>query len=259
VRIANPIASHMSVMRSTLVGGLVQSLRSNLNRGEERVRVFEIGRCFEGDRADPAVQPERVAGLAFGLRWPEQWAQKGERVDFFDAKGDLQALAGARRLDFAPATHPACHPGRCAAVSHAGRAIGVVGELHPRLQQAYELATAPVVFEVLTEPLLAGDFPRFQGVSRMPVVRRDLALIVAEEVPAGAMLEALQGGLPGFVREVEVFDQYRGKGVEPGQKSLALRIVMQDTDRTLTDSDVEGVVASIRQKLNEKFKAKLRT
>jgi phenylalanyl-tRNA synthetase beta chain len=93
----------------------------------------------------------------------------------------------------------------------------------------------------------------------MPVVRRDLALTVAEEVPVGAMLEAARAGLPAFVREVEVFDQYRGKGVEPGQKSLALRIVMQDTDRTLTDSDVEGVVASIRQQLNEKFKAKLRT
>jgi phenylalanyl-tRNA synthetase beta chain len=259
VRLANPIASHMSVMRSTLLGGLVQSLRANLNRGEERVRVFEIGRCFEGSAPDLAVQPERVAGLAFGLRWPEQWGEKGERVDFFDAKGDLQALAAGRKLDFAAATHPACHPGRCAAVSVAGKPVGVIGELHPRLQQKYELPAAAVVFEVLSGPLLEGDFPRFGGVSRMPVVRRDLALVVAEEVAVGAMLEAVRGGLPGFVREVEVFDQYRGKGVEPGKKSLALRIVMQDTDRTLTDSDVEGVVASIREQLNEKFQAKPRT
>ncbi len=259
IRVANPIASHMSVMRTTLLGGLVQALRSNLNRSEERVRVFEIGRCFEGTAPDLAVQPERVGGLALGTRWPEQWAQKGEGVDFFDAKGDLQGLAGGRRLDFAAANHPACHPGRCATVSLDGKPIGVVGELHPRLQQKYELPSAPVVFEVLAGPLLAGSFPRFAGVSRMPVVRRDLALTVAEEVPVGAMMEAALAGLPGFVREVEVFDQYRGKGVEPGQKSLALRIVMQDTDRTLTDSDVEGVVASIRERLNEKFKAKLRT
>ena len=259
VRVANPIASHMSVMRTTLLGGLVQTLRSNLNRSEERVRIFEIGRCFEGSAPDMAVQPERVAGLAFGLRWPEQWGEKGERVDFFDAKGDLQALAGDRALDFSPLSHPACHPGRCAAVSAGGKPIGIVGELHPRLQQRYELASAPVVFEVLTAPLLKGEYPRFEGLSRMPVVRRDLALIVAEEVPAGAMLAAAREGLPAFVRHLEVFDQYRGKGVESGQKSLALRIVMQDTDRTLTDSDVEGVVASIRQKLNEKFKAKLRT
>jgi phenylalanyl-tRNA synthetase beta chain len=259
IRVANPIASHMSVMRTTLLGGLVQTLRSNLNRSEDRVRVFEIGRCFEGTAPDLAVQPERVAGLAIGLRWPEQWGEKGGRVDFFDGKGDLEAVAGGRRLEFAPAAHPACHPGRCAAVSHAGKPIGIVGELHPRLQQKYELPSAPVVFEVLTDPLLAGIYPRFAGVSRMPVVRRDLALTVAEEVPVGSMLAAVRGGLPAFVREVEVFDQYRGKGVEPGQKSLALRIVMQDTDRTLTDSDVEGAVASIRDKLNEKFKAKLRT
>jgi len=259
VRLANPIASHMSVMRTTLLGGLVQALRSNLNRSEERVRVFEIGRCFEGSAPDLAVQPERVAGLAYGLRWPEQWGEKGERVDFFDAKGDLQAVAAGRRLDFTPHAHPGCHPGRCAAVSLDGRPIGVIGELHPRLQQKYELPSAPVIFEVLSGPLLAGAYPRFSAVSRMPIVRRDLALIVAEEVPVGALLEAVRAGVPEFVREVEVFDLYRGKGVEPGQKSLALRIVMQDTDRTLTDSDVEGVVASIRQKLNEKFKAKLRT
>jgi phenylalanyl-tRNA synthetase beta chain len=259
VRLANPIASHMSVMRSSLIGGLVQSLRANLNRGAERVRIFEIGRCFEGDQPDVAVQPERVAGLAFGLRWPEQWGEKGARVDFFDAKGDLQALAAGRSLAFAPLAHPACHPGRCAAVSASGKPLGMIGEMHPRLQQRYELPFSPVLFEVLVGPLLEGDFPAFGGLSRMPVVRRDLALVVDEAVSAGALLEAARGVVPAFVREVEVFDLYRGKGVEAGKKSLALRIVMQDTDRTLTDSEVEGVVASIREQLNEKFQAKPRT
>jgi len=259
VRLANPIAAHMSVMRTSLLGGLVQALRSNLNRGEPRVRLFEIGRCFEGSDADIAVQPERLAGLAFGSRWPEQWAQKGGLVDFFDAKGDLESLAGGRCLEFVAGTHPACHPGRCAVVSWRGRPIGVVGELHPRLQQKYELASAPVVFEVLTGPLLEGDFPRFGGLSRMPVVRRDYAFLVGENVPVGTLLEAVRKRVPGFVREVEVFDEYRGKGVEPGTKSLALRIVMQDTDRTLTDSEVEGVVASIREQLNQEFKAQPRT
>jgi phenylalanyl-tRNA synthetase beta chain len=205
------------------------------------------------------VQPERIAGLAFGSRWPEQWGQKGENVDFFDAKGDLEALAGVLALEFVPGSHPACHPGRCALVRLRGGALGVVGELHPRLQQKYELPTAPVVWEVLTGPLLEGSVPAFRGVSRMPIVRRDIAILVAENVSAGAILEAAREGLPAFVREVEVFDQYRGKGVESGQKSLALRIVMQDTDRTLTDSEMEGVVASIREQLNEKFQAKPRT
>ncbi|MDQ3025574.1 MAG: phenylalanine--tRNA ligase subunit beta [Pseudomonadota bacterium] len=259
VRLANPIASHMSVMRTTLLGGLVQTLRSNLNRGEGRVRIFEVGRCFEGDAPSLAAQPERVAGLAFGTRWPEQWAEKGSRNDFFDAKGDVEALAGTVALDFAPASHPAFHPGRSAEIRHRGRVIGVVGELHPRLQQKYELAAPAVAFELLTGPLMEGDPPRFGSLSRMPAVRRDYAFTVAESTPAGAILEAIRSRVPPLVRAVEVFDQYRGKGVAAGEKSLALRIVMQDTDRTLTDSEVEKVVASIREQLNEQFQAKPRT
>ena len=259
VRLANPIASHMSVMRTTLLAGLVQTLRANLNRGEERVRLFEIGRCFEADEADLAAQPERIAGLAFGPRLPDQWGDKPVAVDFFDVKGDVESLAGDRALEFEAGSHPACHPGRCAVVRLGGRPLGVVGELHPRLQQKYELAAAPVVFELLTQPLLEGRFPRFGGFSRMPVVRRDYGFTVAEEVPVGRILAAVRGRVPAFVRAVDVFDQYRGKGVEPGKKSLALRIVMQDTDRTLTDSEVEGVVSSIREQLNQEFKARPRT
>jgi phenylalanyl-tRNA synthetase beta chain len=260
VRLANPIASHMSVMRTTLIPGLVQVLRGNLNRGEDWVRIFEIGRCFEGSVADAAVQPERIAGLAYGTRAPEQWGNpKGVAVDFFDVKGDIEALSGGLELAFEASAHPACHPGRCAVVRSGGRALGMVGELHPGLQQACELPFAPVVFELLAGPLLEGSAPRFAGVSRMPAVRRDYAFLVAETTPAGAILASVRGRVPAFVREVEVFDQYRGKGVEPGQKSLALRIVMQDTDRTLTDSEVEAVMASVREHINQEFQAKPRT
>jgi phenylalanyl-tRNA synthetase beta chain len=259
VRLANPIASHMSVMRTTLLGGLVQTLKANLNRGESRVRVFEIGRCFESAEADVGAQPERIAGLAYGSRWPEQWAEKSAPVDFFDAKGDVEALASPRELSFEAGSHPACHPGRSAVVRLQGETVGFVGELHPRLQQKYDLPLAPVVFELRVAPLLAGAFPRFGGISRMPAVRRDVAFLVAEATPVGTILEAVRGRVPAFVRAVEVFDQYRGKGVEIGKKSLALRVVMQDTDRTLTDSEVEAVVASIREQLNEQFQAKPRT
>lgn len=259
VRLANPIASQMSVMRTTLLGGLMQTLRGNLNRGEARARMFEIGRCFEGDAADIAVQPERVAALAYGTRRPEQWAEKGAPLDFYDAKGDIEVVAGGRDLEFVAASHPACHPGRCARVRWQGNDIGMVGELHPRLQQKYELASAPVLFELLTEPLMQGAPPAFLGLSRMPAVRRDVSFLVADQVPARAILEGLKKGVPGFVRELEIFDQYRGKGVEPGQKSLALRIVMQDTDRTLTDSEVEAVMASVREHINQEFQAKPRT
>ncbi|HRA24456.1 MAG TPA: phenylalanine--tRNA ligase subunit beta, partial [Usitatibacteraceae bacterium] len=241
VRLANPIASTMDVMRSTLVGGLVAAVKANLNRDEPRVRLFEIGRCFLGQGPEPHEQPERLAGITYGTRLPEQWAEKSPGADFFDAKGDLEAIAGTVKLAFRRASHPAFHPGRCARVLVGDREVGVVGELHPRLQLKYELAAAPVLFEIDCGVLLAGRAPRFEGVSRMPTVRRDLAVVVAEDLSAGAILEAVRASLPPVVREVEVFDQYRGKGVENGRKSLAFRIVMQDTARTLTDAEVEEI------------------
>jgi phenylalanyl-tRNA synthetase beta chain len=259
VRLANPIASTMDVMRSTLAGGLVSAVKSNLNRDEERVRLFELGRCFVGEGPEAGEQPERLAGITYGTRLPEQWADKAPAADFYDAKGDLEAIAGDARLEFVPARHPAFHPGRCAQVMAGGRAAGWVGELHPRLQLKYELAAAPVLFEVDCDVLLAGRAPRFAGVSRMPTVRRDLAVVVDESLPVGAILESVRASVPACVREVEVFDQYRGKGVESGRKSLAFRIVMQDTARTLTDAEVEEIVGSVRHLLTEKHKAVPRT
>jgi phenylalanyl-tRNA synthetase beta chain len=259
VRLANPIASTMDVMRSTLIGGLVAAVKSNLNRDEERVRLFELGRCFLGEGPEPHQQPERLAAITYGQRLPEQWAEKAPGADFYDAKGDLESIAGAvAGLEFRPGSHPACHPGRCARVYSGNREVGVVGELHPRLQQKHELALAPVLFEIDADVLLAGRAPRFGGVSRMPVVRRDLAVLVDETLPAGVILGAIRDAIPACVREVEIFDQYRGKGVEPGRKSLAFRIVMQDTARTLTDAEVEEIVASIRHLLIEKFQASAR-
>ena len=259
VRLANPIASTMNAMRSTLIGGLVGALQANLNRDESSVRLFEVGRCFLGTEADLAVQPERVAAIAYGPRHPEQWSEKGAGVDFFDLKGDLESLAGRAGLEFRAGSHPACHPGRCALVYANGTVVGVVGELHPRLQQRYELATATALFEIDSAILLQGQAPRFSGVSRMPVVRRDIAVLVPEGLPVGDILAAVRARLPAPVREFELFDQYRGKGVDTGKKSLAFRVVMQDTDRTLTDADVEGIVASIREQLVQQFQAQART
>jgi phenylalanyl-tRNA synthetase beta chain len=223
------------------------------------VRLFEIGRCFLGEGPEPHEQPERLAGITYGARLPEQWADKSPAADFYDAKGDLEAIAGAATLEWRHGTHPSFHPGRCAQAWLGDRVVGVVGELHPRLQQKYELPLAPVLFEIDTGALLAGQSPRFTGVSRMPMVRRDLAVVVPETLAAGEILAAIRGSVPACVREVEVFDQYRGKGVEFGRKSLAFRIVMQDTARTLTDAEVEEIVGSVRRLLVEKFQAFPRT
>jgi len=259
VRLANPIASQMGVMRSSLIAGLVASLRENLNRDEPRVRLFEIGRCFLGETPDFASQPERIAGIAYGSRSPEQWGEKAARVDFFDVKGDLEALAAPHVLEFVAAAHPALHPGRSAEVRLGGNSIGHLGELHPRLQQQCELPQPAIVFELATEALLAGIAPAYAGISRMPTVRRDLAIVVDESISVGAILAGLRGRSTAIVREIELFDLYRGSGVELGKKSVALRVVMQDTDRTLTDSEVEAVVSDMRSYLNEQFSAQLRT
>jgi phenylalanyl-tRNA synthetase beta chain len=267
IRLLNPIASQLAVMRTTLIGGLVANVRSNLKRRLSRVRVFEVGRVF---LRDPSVadgdlevaglrQPVRVGAIAYGPAFEEQWGIGERAVDFFDLKGDVEALFAPREPRFVRAHHPAFHPGRCARVELDGAAAGWLGELHPRWQQKYELPAPPVVFELDAEPLLAVPLPRSGEVSRFPAVIRDLAVVVDEGVPARGMLDALAGARPGLVQEVRLFDLYRGEGVRKGKKSLAFRVVMQDTARTLTDAEVDAAMADLEQLLTARFGAQRRT
>jgi phenylalanyl-tRNA synthetase beta chain len=247
--LANPIASQMGVMRTTLIGGLVNTLSFNLKRRTHRVRVFEIGRCFWRDAAGSPVagfqQPLRVAGLAAGPAEPEQWGLKTRNVDFFDVKGDVEALFAGQTLRFEKAAHPALHPGRSADVFLNGVRIGVVGELHPEWVQKYELGSAPVVFELELTALLAVPMPAYVPVSRFPVVERDLAFVVPQDAALQNLLDGLQKAAGGIVKHVNLFDVYQGKGLEEGKKSLAFRVVMQDTDRTLADAEVDAAIAQL--------------
>ena len=261
--LANPIASQMGVMRSTLIGGLVGTLVANRKRQTERVRIFELGRCF---RCEPGAgpvagfaQPLRLAGLAAGLALPEQWGAPGSRVDFYDVKADVEALFAPRCMEFVKASHPALHPGRCADVVLDGRSVGVVGELHPRWVQKYELGTAPVVFELELNEVLAARFPVYVEVSRFPAVVRDLALVVPQSQNLAPLLAGLRAAAPAIVRDVALFDVYHGKGLAESEKSLAFRIVMQDTQRTLEDAEVEEVIAGLLAVATRDFNASLRT
>lgn len=262
VVLANPIASQMGVMRSTLLGGLVGTLVSNRKRQTERVRVFELGRCFLREpNAGPVTgfgQPLRLAGLAAGSAAPEQWGMADRRVDFYDIKADVEALFAPRRLEFAKSGHPALHPGRCAAVLLDGDKVGVVGELHPRWVQKYELGTAPVVFELELASLLATPFPKYAELSRFPAVTRDLALVVPQSQALAPLMSALRAAAPAIVRDVALFDVYHGKGLGESEKSLAFRIVMQDTQRTLEDVEVEAAVADLLAVAGRDFNASLR-
>jgi phenylalanyl-tRNA synthetase beta chain len=262
LRLANPIASQMGVMRSSLIGGLVGVLAGNLKRQAERVRLFEVGRCFlpNAVRTDGTGhdQPMRVAALAAGPALPEQWGVPTRPVDFYDIKGDLEALFAPRHLRFERIDHPALHPGRSARVMLDGAPLGCVGEIHPRWQQKYELAGPIVVFEIDLLPLLALPMPAYQESSRFPAVVRDIAVVLPQACAVQVLLDAFHAVAPEYVREIRLFDLYQGKGIAPESKSLAFRITMQDTRRTLADIDADSVVADLLQVATERFGAALR-
>lgn len=238
VALKNPIASQMSVMRSGLLGGLLGVLRTNLARRQPRVRVFEIGGCFRAE-AGHYVQDERLAGLSYGGAVPEQWGVASRHVDFYDVKGDVEALFAPNALTFQAASHPASHPGRSARILLDGRAIGWLGELHPQWQQKYELQQSAVWFEVELAAVTQSRLPRLRDISRYPPVRRDLAVLVDEVVTVQSLIDEMSTAKAPGVVEIALFDVYRGKGVEQGKKSLAFRVLLQDTQKTLTDDQIE--------------------
>ena len=267
IRLLNPIASHLAVMRSTLIGSLVANVRYNHARKIPRIRVFEVGRVYRRDPQQSAgplavrgvSQPTRVGAAAFGSALEEQWGKKPTRlVDFYDVKADLEALCHPAVLKFEAAGHPALHPGRSARVLLDGAEIGWLGELHPRWQQKYELPQPVVVFEVDAQSLTRAPFPRPEAPSRFPAVIRDIALLVDATLPAEALLDAIQAEKPAIVRDVRVFDLYQGEGVPAGKKSLAFRVVMQDTERTLTDLEADAARDSVVALLGRRFGASLR-
>jgi phenylalanyl-tRNA synthetase beta chain len=256
IRVLNPIATHLDVMRTTLLPGLLETLRTNLNHKAPRVRVFEVGRVFH--RADAGfAQPLKVGGLAYGDALPEQWGERARRIDFFDVKGDLEAIAPERVTTTAD-VRPWLHPGRAAHVSIGDMPCGFLGELHPRLVRHFELPHAPVVFEVDLEPLLAADLPVGRPVSKQPIARRDIAIVVDEGVPAEDVRAALEAAKPPNVDRIEPFDVYRGAGLPPGKKSLAILVLMQDTARTLTDADMDATISALVGVLQNRFGGTLR-
>jgi phenylalanyl-tRNA synthetase beta chain len=254
--LVNPIASQLSVMRTSLWGGLIETLRHNLNRQQDRVRIFELGRVYLSD-AGKLDQPMRLGGLAFGDATPEQWGSPARRADFFDVKGDIERLF-ASMLDAWRGEHPALHPGQSAQLVRNGKRIGWMGALHPRLVQELDLPAAPVLFELDVDAVSSLALPRHATISRFPLVRRDLALIMDASIAVGDVMAALQQAAPAIVFDLALFDQYRGKGIADKQKSLAFRVVMQDTERTLTDAEVEDAMAKLADAVIRQFKATLR-
>ena len=262
IRLANPIASQMAVMRSTLFGGLISNLVTNLKRKQSRVRLFETGRTFRRDAAAVPVagfaQPWKLSGLAYGGALPEGWGSGVRKVDFFDVKGDLEALLAPASLGFEKLVHPALHPGRAARILLDGCEIGCLGELHPEWGQKYDLPQAPVLFELDFDAVKAVQVPAYAEVSKFPSVIRDLAVVVDQDLALQTLLDRLHEASPELVRDVQLFDVYVGKGVPENKKSLAFRIVMQDTQRTLLDMEVDAAMQQLVSCLEQAFGAQLR-
>ena len=265
-------------MRSSLLGSLLQVLKFNVDRKAQRVRVFELGRVFFKDDAvvdsDTTVkgfrQPMRVAGLAYGAADQLQWGKAEVKADFYDVKGDVEALLAPLQPVFEPAEHPALHPGRCARVLLGGKLVGFVGELHPQWRQAWDLAQAPIMFELELDAVLARNVPVFKPVAKHQAVERDIAVVVKEIVTHGQIMGVVQQSVPaGILRSATLFDVFRPKKSKPGdvavpgalaqdEKSLAVRISLGADERALEESEIDAAIEAVLEQLKHSVNARLR-
>ncbi|UXZ55716.1 phenylalanine--tRNA ligase subunit beta [Halomonas sp. 7T] len=259
--LANPISSDLSVMRASLFPGLVRALEHNLNRQQTRVRLFETGLVFNG-QLDNLSQVPMMGALVCGSREAEGWSCAKSAVDFYDLKGDLEsllALGGHQDAwRFEPAAHPALHPGQSAQLLHNGEPAGWIGTLHPQVRAKLGLKVDAVLFEVRLDALSEGRIPAFEPLSRYPEVRRDLAFILANEVPVQALLDCAQTEAGDYLKDIKLFDVYAGKGVADGFKSIALGLTWQHPSRTLNDEEINQLVDSIVTQVRVKLDAELR-
>ena len=255
ITLKNPISNQLAVMRSSLLGGLLGALRVNLARKQVRVRLFELGACFENEGR---VQHERLAGLCYGAALPEQWGAESRNIDFYDVKADVEALFAPKLLTFVALPHPASHPGRSAQIQLHGLPIGWLGELHPKWVQQYDMVQTAVWFEVDMSVLVQTSPPQAKEISKFPPVRRDLAFVIDDKLPVQVLLNAMNNEKAYFVTEIALFDVYRGKGVEEGKKSLAFRVLLQDTEKTLTDFEIEASITRLTN-VSQRLGAQLRT
>jgi phenylalanyl-tRNA synthetase beta chain len=259
--LSNPISSEMSVMRASLWPGMVAAAASNNARQQDRIRLFEMSKSFHGS-LHRHTEVVRIAGLASGPVVPEQWGSASEAIDFFDIKADVEALLALackeNEVVFRATEHAALQPGQGAEIIRNNEVIGVVGKLHPKIAKTYDFKRAVYLFELDAEKTLATSAPSAAPISKFPAIRRDIAVIVDDEVTAEQLLEAVAKSSPELIQGVRIFDIYRGEGIEAGRKSVAIGLILQETSRTLTDDDADRAMAAAVKKLQDQFRAELR-
>ncbi|NKI17107.1 phenylalanine--tRNA ligase subunit beta [Spongiibacter sp. KMU-166] len=259
IPLLNPISSDMAIMRDSLLPGLLKAAEHNSKRQQSRLRMFEVGQRFI-KTGENIAQTETFAALLSGRREPENWASDGAIADYFDLKGDLEALFGsaATQLQFAAQTYKAFHPGQSASVSLSGEIIGRIGALHPQLQSKFDLPNPVYFFELELAALQRRDLPAFTSLSRQPEVRRDLALLLPRDVAAQDLLQCARTAAGESLIDLKLFDIYQGKGIDPERKSIGLGLTYRHSSRTLNEEEVTLSIETVLQSLQERFGASLR-
>ncbi|MDM9588271.1 phenylalanine--tRNA ligase subunit beta [Pseudomonas plecoglossicida] len=259
--LANPISSDMAAMRASLWPGLVKALQHNLNRQQDRVRLFESGLRFVGQLGDLKQQP-MIAGVVTGSRLPEGWANGRDGVDFFDVKADVEALLGysgaLSDFTFSAGKHPALHPGQTAAIERDGKLVGYLGAIHPELAKALDLDRPVFLFELVLGDVVEGRLPKFSELSKFPETRRDLALIAGRDVASSSVLDVIRDNAGEWLTDLRLFDVYQGKGIDPDRKSLAVGLTWQHPSRTLNDDEVNAALQNILTSLEQRLNTTLR-
>jgi phenylalanyl-tRNA synthetase beta chain len=262
VKLANPISSELSVMRTTLWSGLIRAVQHNLNRQQSRVRLFETGLSFVPGEGDAMTQDAKLAGIITGEINPESWSSAARSVDFYDLKGDVEMLLANGQqgeISFQALTdHPALHPGQSALIMLDGEKIGVMGALHPSLEQVLDIDQRLFMFELSLSRVSTVKVPKYAELSKYPAIRRDLALLVDEGVTAAQVVDAVTELAIPEIQDLYIFDVYTGEGVASGLKSIALGLILQDLSRTLNDKEVEEIIIKVVSRLENYIGASLR-
>jgi phenylalanyl-tRNA synthetase beta chain len=262
IALANPISADMSVMRTTLWAGLLPALQHNINRQQNRVRLFEYGLRFLPLEGKEIQQDNVLAGVVYGNVQPEQWAAAEQKLDFFDAKGDVEALLTLTgrpdAFTFNAGTHPALHPGQSARIALDGRPVGWLGALHPSLESKLGLSGQTFLFEIEAAALLSGTVAKFSEISKYPAIRRDIALVIDRDTPASSVVETARKAAPETLKNLKLFDVYEGEHIDSGRKSIALGLTLQAQSRTLTDDEVDSAIEQIVTTLANELGAALR-
>lgn len=262
ITLQNPLAPAQSVMRISLWPGLLQVLSTNLNRQHRRVRLFEVGKTFHPENGETR-EIERLSGIVSGSPWPEQWGAKARDADFYDVKSDVEALftltGVPETFSFHPVERPGLHPGQSSEIQLNGKSVGSMGQLHPELQRYFDISQSVFLFELDLAAIKYRKMPNYIGISKFPAIRRDLAVVVDEGIPARNLLNSIQNTVGENLTNLELFDVYRREGIDSKRKSLAFSLTLQSYSRTLIDSEVDMIIDRVLNELRDKYGAELRT